>query len=115
MVCRVIQQDARRADPILEGAPVGEVIRWRESPSFLANLCCGQGPPVAGPDSELRDREFGQGHHSACPIYSAGREIEFATAEHKRAFEAPVQPDLEDTSAFDKYVTLDKPSFEMGS
>ena len=74
VVCGAMEADQARADPILEGAPVGVVIRAVDNSSTLANLCCGQGEPVADPD-DLRAREYGQGHYTACPIWCASKEI----------------------------------------
>lgn len=84
VICGVMRDDQRRADSILEGAPVGVFISVKDDPSTLANLCCGQGEPVLSPD-DLPNREFGQGHYSACPIYAAAQEIKAA----ERVFAAP--------------------------
>lgn len=74
VVCGAMERDQARADPILEGAPVGVVIQLKDDPSTLGNLCCGQGDPVPDPD-HLRHRRFGDGHYTACPIFLADREI----------------------------------------
>lgn len=113
VICTVMERDAQRADPILEGAPVGVYVKWADDPSILANLCYGQGEPLTNPD-ELATRDFGDGHYSGCPIYCAGREVEFATAEGKRAFGAPEQPDLQDESSLGDAVTMDDFEIEMG-
>lgn len=84
VVCGVMEADQARADPILEGAPIGVVLRAHTDPSVLGNLCCGHGEPVVDPD-DLRHRAFGQGHYTGCPVHIAGEEIK-AT---ERAF-APV-------------------------
>lgn len=73
-MCGVMERDQARADPILEGAPVGVFISERDDPSTYHNLCAGAGAPVLSPD-ELPWRAFGQGHYSACPIFAAALEI----------------------------------------
>lgn len=78
-VCVVMERDQARADPILEGAPVGVFISKRDDPSTYFNLCAGAGEPVLSPD-DLPDRRFGQGHFSACPIFAADKEIREANA-----------------------------------
>jgi hypothetical protein len=88
VICSVMEEDAKRADPILEGAPVGVFIRVREDPSTIANLCAGTGEPILDPDNPP-PREFGKGHHTGCPIFCAGREIEQAQKAMERAFKAP--------------------------
>lgn len=87
VICGVMENDAKRADPILEGAPIGVFISAGDDPSTLANLCCGKGEPVLSPD-DLPARPFGYGHYSACPVYAAGKEI----SEAERAF-APAAPE----------------------
>lgn len=73
-VCGVMERDQKRADPILEGAPVGIFIRIAEDPSTYFNLCAGQGDPLVSPD-DLPNRSWGQGHYSGCPIYAASVEL----------------------------------------
>lgn len=74
VICGVMERDQQRADPILEGAPVGVFISEGDDPSTYMNLCTGQGAPVLDPD-ELPLREFGMGHYTACPIHVAGMEV----------------------------------------
>lgn len=74
VVCGVMERDAMRADPILEGAPIGVFVSEGEDPSTLMNMCCGQGAPIVDL-AALPERDFGQGHYSACPIYEAGQSI----------------------------------------
>lgn len=87
-VCGVMAFDQARADPILEGAPVGVFVSVGDDPSTFFNLCAGQGGPVIDPD-ELPMRRFGEGHYSACPIHLAQLEITRA----ERVFAAPERPE----------------------
>lgn len=76
-----MQRDAERADPIMEGAPVGIVITARDDPSVFFGFCCGTGMPTNDPDKLVQ-------HYSACPIYAADSEWERG----KRLFAASATP-----------------------
>lgn len=80
-VCTAMEADRAKADSVLEGAPVGVMIRVKDDPSTYFNLCAGQGQPVTTPE-DLQDRGWGQGHYTGCPVYAAT--VELAAAE--RAF-----------------------------
>lgn len=83
MICGVMERDARRADPILEGAPVGVFISAREDPSTLRFLCCGRDAPSLSPDAEpVR-------HYTSCPVWAAGQELDAA----ERAFAPASRPE----------------------
>lgn len=87
VICGVMEADQARADSILEGAPVGVFISAGDDPSTWATLCTGQGDPVVDPD-HLREREFGMGHYSGCPIFLASLQI----AALERAFAPKDRP-----------------------
>lgn len=70
VICGAMERDAQRADRILEGAPVGVMIRMRDDPSTLVNFCCGTGVPSPHPDTEPTQ------HYTSCPIYAADREVQ---------------------------------------
>lgn len=90
-VCGVMEHDQKRADPLLEGAPVGVFIRLAEDPSTYFNFCAGAGEPLADPD-DLINRAFGMGHYTGCPIYAAARELDHLD----RLFKPPERPDTSD-------------------
>lgn len=90
VVCGVMKRDQERADPILEGAPVGVLITLRADPSTLANFCCGQGDVLVNPD-DMVHRAFGMGHYTGCPMHCAEREWH----EAERLFEADPEPELD--------------------
>lgn len=78
-----MEADQRRADSILEGAPVGVFITEREDPSTFHFLCCGTAAPSPHPDAEPVQ------HYTSCPIWAAGLEIK----EAERAFAPPARPE----------------------
>lgn len=81
VICGVMEDDAKRADPILEGAPIGVFVRLCENPRTLARFCFGTAQPTPDPDV-ITD------HYTSCPVYAAGKEIH--GMERAFAFEKPV-------------------------
>lgn len=75
VVCSVMEADSKRADPILEGAPIGVFISAKDDPTTLAAFCFGTAQPQPDPDVVVA-------HYTSCPVWAAGREIEGA----QRAF-----------------------------
>ncbi|HEX7088754.1 MAG TPA: hypothetical protein VF192_01390 [Longimicrobiales bacterium] len=65
--CRIMELDQARADPILEGAPVGVFISAREDPHTYFGFCAGDGQPTSDPDVVTN-------HYTACPIYAAAKD-----------------------------------------
>lgn len=81
VICGVMERDAQRADPILEGAPVGVNLTMRGDPSMVFGFCLGDDMPARHADEQRGDRI--PRHYTACPIYAADKEIEEAS---KRLF-----------------------------
>lgn len=105
-VCTIMEADAERADPILEGAPIGVFISERDDPSTFYRLCCGGEPPVTDLDAAIERARAEEvpipASYTACPIWAAGQEI---TA-FERAFKPEPRPE---PVAPGPGVTLDEP------
>jgi hypothetical protein len=91
IVCGVMERDQERADPIMEGAPVGVIISARDDASTFFAWCTGDGEPTTDPDRPTM-------HHSACPIFAAEKEwneVErlFGPVERPALAESGVQPE----------------------
>lgn len=85
-------EDEKRADRILEGAPVGVIIEAKSDPSVFFGFCCGQGHPTSDPEKVDE-------HFSSCPIFLADLEW---TEGMKRLFEPakdPVSAFMDQTAA----------------
>lgn len=83
--CRIMELDQKRADRILEGAPVGEFISAKDDPHTYFGWCAGDGQPVADPDQIAN-------HYTSCPIFQAAKEWDFV----ERLFGAPERPEPSD-------------------
>jgi hypothetical protein len=81
VICGVMEADHKRADRILEGAPIGVVLSMREDPSMVFGFCLGDDDCPSHPDEQRGGRI--PRHYLACPIYAADKEIEEAS---KRLF-----------------------------
>lgn len=85
IVCGVMERDQRRADPVMEGSPVGVVVSARKDPSTFFAWCTGTGEPTLDPDVPAM-------HYSACPVFAAEKEWN----EIERLFgEVKQQPDAD--------------------
>lgn len=90
--------DAQRADPLLEGAPVGVFISKRDDPSTFVNFCAGQGEPLTDPD-KMAERRMGEGHYTACPIWAAAQELtELDRFLKERTFKPEFEPEVASAS-----------------
>lgn len=69
-VCGVMLNDSRRADSILEGAPIGVHIAALQDPSTLIRWCFGDGLPAVAPD-----RTPWVAHYTTCPVWLAEKEL----------------------------------------
>jgi hypothetical protein len=69
VVCGIMERDSRRADRILEGSPVGVFVSAENDPKTLANFCFGTAAPTPDPDTVVS-------HHTSCPVWIAGKEID---------------------------------------
>lgn len=65
-ICGVMLNDSRRADTILEGAPIGVWIAAVENPSTLIKWCFGDGLPQVDPDGHAE-----VAHYTTCPVWLA--------------------------------------------
>lgn len=67
IICGVMERDQARADPVMEGSPVGVVVSARKDPSTFFGFCTAEGAPTTDPDRLAA-------HYTACPIFAAERE-----------------------------------------
>ena len=76
-VCRVMEMDQARADPILEGAPVGVFVTAKDDPHTFFGWCAGTASMTGGTDPRQTpdyDRDAPYDHFSACPIFQAAED-----------------------------------------
>jgi hypothetical protein len=111
-----MESDAQRADPLLEGAPVGVFISKRDDPSTFLNFCAGQGEPLIDPDA-MADRRMGEGHYTGCPIWAAAQEMNELDSYLKQRLFAPEKRPEVDAEVAGGYVgpeevTLEDPELQ---
>lgn len=106
-----MERDQRRADRILEGAPVGVVLSVVDDASQVFGFCCGRDAPPADRDQAYAEAEAGGRlpcSYALCPVWAAAEEWDEGVG---RLFGAPERPEteVEDGSV---QVGAEKPSQE---